>query len=82
MMQNPVAANQTIAPPTKPVNASHHEALALRAVALTTFASRLPWEASRRLGQPAHVPYYLNGVVDPSTGRTDPEKLATLIAGR
>jgi len=24
MMQKPVAANQTIAPPTKPVNASHH----------------------------------------------------------
>ena len=64
------------------VNASHHEALALRAVALTTFSSRLPWEASRRLGQPAHVPYYLSGVVDPSTGRTDSEKLATLIASR
>ena len=24
MMQKPVAANQTIAPPTNPVNASHH----------------------------------------------------------
>lgn len=24
MMQNPVAANETIATPTKPVNASHH----------------------------------------------------------
>lgn len=61
------------------VNASHHEALALRAVALTTFASRLPWEASRRLGQPAHVPYYLEGVVDPATGRTDRATLARLL---
>ena len=24
MMQKPVAANQTMAPPTNPVNASHH----------------------------------------------------------
>lgn len=61
------------------VNAAQHEVLALRAVALTTFASRLPWEASRRLGLPTHVPYYLDGVVDPATGRTDQDRLASLL---
>lgn len=64
------------------LNAAHHESLALGAVALTTFSSRLPWEASRRLGEAVHVPHYLNGVVDLSTGRTDHQMLADLLARR
>lgn len=64
------------------VDAAQHERLALRAIALTTFASRLPWEAARRLGLPTQIPYYLNGVIDPVTGRTDPDRLADLLAAQ
>lgn len=55
-----------------------HEHLALRAIALTTFASRLPWEAARRLGHPVHLPDYLTGLVDPDTLQLDLARLGWL----
>lgn len=59
------------------VPAAEHEYLALRAISLTKFSSRLPWEAARRLGQPVHIPDYLEPMIDTATGRVDPNRIAS-----
>jgi hypothetical protein len=58
------------------VDEEDHKFQALRAVALTTFESRLPWEAARRLGQHQDVPDYIRQFLDVQTGRIDRAKLA------
>lgn len=63
------------------VDEDEHVHLALRSIALTTFSSRLPWEAARRLGLEVHVPDYLAGIVDPVTGTTDRRALSDALRG-
>ena len=53
-----------------PVDQREHEQLALRAISLAKFRSRLPWEAARILGEPTHVPYYVSAIATEG-GRLD-----------
>lgn len=58
-----------------PVPTSQHEHLGLLALSTTTFASRLPWVAARRIGEEPHVPYYVEPFIA-SDGRFDSDALA------
>lgn len=56
-----------------PVPQHEHQRLALQAINLAKFRSRLPWEAARILGEPAHVPDYVSAMAG-EHGRLDPRE--------
>lgn len=52
-------------------NPLHHDLIALNALRMTTFASMLPWRSRNGMRAGAHVPDYLQDLIDPESGHLD-----------
>jgi SpoVK/Ycf46/Vps4 family AAA+-type ATPase len=56
-------------------NPLEHEAIALEAIRMTNFDDCLPWMTRKGYRPTAEVPAYLEGIVDPATGKVDLSRL-------